>query len=118
LEQGRDGGSVGAFKSDFGETVLRDLHGGARLLHLHAQSLHLGDREAGVMSDDDDVRGLEDLVERRDELLFFRSIHSKLSPVGVCVRRATAGLHLPSAKFNESGRTTLTCPARTRTSRA
>src|SRR5581483_91090 len=31
---------------------------------------------------------------------------------------ATAGLHLPSAKFNESGRTTLTCPARTRTSRA
>ena len=46
LEQGDDHRCVGAFESDLGETVLGDLHRRARLPHLLAQSLHLGDVEA------------------------------------------------------------------------
>src|SRR4051812_34413728 len=51
LEQGHDGGDVRAIESDLGEAVFRDLHAGARLLHLPSQSLHLGHREAGIVSD-------------------------------------------------------------------
>ena len=43
--------------------------------HLLAQLLHLGDREAGIVSDDDDVGGLEDPVQRLDGRFLFRSIH-------------------------------------------
>jgi hypothetical protein len=75
LEQGTDGRDVRAFESDLGEAVLRDLHGGAGLPHLLAQSLHLGDRETGIVRDDDDVGGLEDPVQRRDGRFLFRSIH-------------------------------------------
>ncbi len=75
LEQGSDGRDVRAFESDLGEAVLRDLHGGAGLPHLLAQSLHLGDREAGIVSDNDDVGGLEDPVQRLDGRFLFRSIH-------------------------------------------
>src|SRR5438067_7451357 len=45
LQQGTDGRDVGAFESDLGEAVLRDLHGSAGLPHLLAQLLHLGDRD-------------------------------------------------------------------------
>src|SRR5256885_5418586 len=37
---------------------------------------------SGVMRDDHDIGVLEDPVERRDELLFSRSIHCKLFPLG------------------------------------
>lgn len=82
LQQGADGCDVGAFKSNFGETVLRNLHRGARLLHLLAQLLHLGNGEAGIVSDDRDAGGLEQTIQRFDRLFFCRSFHSKLSPVG------------------------------------
>ena len=82
LQKGRDGGDVRAIESDLGEAVLGDLHGGARLLHLLAQILHLGDREAGIVGHDDDAGGLEDLLEEADELLLFRSIHVALSGCG------------------------------------
>src|SRR6266436_3368861 len=94
--------TVGPFKSDFGETVLRDLHRRTRLLHLHAQLLHLGHGEAGIVSDDRNSRGLEDRVELFDRLFFCRSFHSKLFPVGGLPLEArplgkTAGLH-PSSR--------------------
>src|SRR5690606_7718840 len=66
----------------FGETVLRDLHRRTRLLHLLTQVLHLSHGEAGIVSNDRDAGGLEDLVQRFDRLFFCRSFHSKLSPVG------------------------------------
>ena len=105
-------GNVRAFKSDLGETVLRDLHRGAGLPHLLAQDLHLGDGEAGIVSDDDDVGGLEDLLQRRHLLCFCRSIH-KLSPVGGSVlghegRRLRPAV--PASRNAEAG-TTLSCPA-------
>src|SRR5438067_12161806 len=75
LQQGTDGRDVGAFESDLGEAVLRDLHGSAGLPHLLAQLLHLGDRETGIVSDNDDVRGLEDPVQRLNGRFLFRSIH-------------------------------------------
>src|SRR5215470_14199240 len=81
LQQGDDRGCVSAVESDLGEPVLGDLHRRARLLHLPAQVLHLGHREARILSDDHDVGALEDTVERRDELFLSRSIHSKLFPV-------------------------------------
>src|SRR5580704_15829024 len=97
LEQGRDGRDVGAIKSNLGETVLRDLHGCARVLRLPTQSLHLRHREAGIVSNDDDARGLEGRVERADQLAFCRSIHCKLFPVGDPVSgTGTAGYDLPS----------------------
>ena len=70
-----------SFKSDLGEAVFRDLYVGASLLHLPTQTLHLGDRQAGIMSDDDDLGGLEDLAKGGDGLAFSRAIQ-KLSPVG------------------------------------
>ena len=91
LSRERDRGDVGAFKSDLGEAILRDLHGGARLLHLPTQSLHLGDREAGIVSNDDDVGGLEDLAKARDLLSFCRAFH-QLSPVGGPLLTEAAGL--------------------------
>ena len=53
LQQGPDRGDVRAFESNLGEAVLGDLHGGAGLLHLLAQLLHLGDRQAGIVGHDD-----------------------------------------------------------------
>src|SRR5207245_9871698 len=53
----------------------------ACMLDLLAQILHLSDGEARIVSDDHDGGALEDTVERRDELLFSRSIHCKLFPV-------------------------------------
>ena len=55
LQKGPDRGDVRAFESDLGEAVLGDLHGGAGLPHLRTQLLHVGDREAGIVSDDDDA---------------------------------------------------------------
>src|SRR5262249_1269245 len=108
LEQGRDGCDVRAVKSDLGETVFRDPHGGARLLHLPAQSLHLDDREAGIVSNDDDGRVLEDGIERRDELFLARSIHlDPLSGPRLRPRPETVGLHQPPRRTG----TTLGCPA-------
>ncbi len=54
---------------------------GTRQLHLLAQGLHLGDGEAGIMSHDDHLGGLEDLLQRRDGPSFSVRVH-KLSPVG------------------------------------
>ena len=99
-----------AFKSDLGEAVLRDLHGGARLLHLPAQSLHLGHGEAGIVSDDDDLRGLEDLAERRRRARFFSARSTQLSPVGGPFIAEAAGL-MPAVRLllalTDRGRTTL-----------
>ena len=81
LQQGADAGNVRAFKSDLGEAVLGDLHRCASLPGLLAQDLHLGNREAGIVSDDDGVGGLEDPLQLRHLLGFCRSFH-KLSPVG------------------------------------
>src|SRR5262249_62365423 len=90
LEQRDHHGCVRAFESDLGETVFGDLHGGARLLHLLAQGLHLDDREAGIVSDDNGVGVLEDTVHFRDELFLSRSIHCKLFPVWRPVFRVAA----------------------------
>ncbi len=56
--EARDRGDVRAFESDLGEAVLGDLDGGAGLLHLRAQLLHFGDREARVVGHDDHARVL------------------------------------------------------------
>ena len=78
---------VAAFKSDLGQAVFRDLHAGARQLHLLAQILHLDDREAGIVSDDDDVGGLEDLPHRGHLLAFAaRSTASSLRLAGRLMR--------------------------------
>ena len=74
-----DGRDVRAFESDLGEAVLRDLDGGTGLLHLRAQLLHVGDREASIVGHDDHARVREHAVERRDELAFCCSIHWALS---------------------------------------
>ena len=74
-------GSVGVLERNLGETVFRDLHLSARLLHLLTQNLHLGDGEAGIVSHHHDVRGLEDPAQFGDGLRFCRSIHCKLFPV-------------------------------------
>src|SRR5215470_11993895 len=105
LQKGTDGGDVSAFKSNLGETVLRDLHRCASLPHLRTQLLHLDDSEAGIVGNDGNVRGLEDLVERYDRVLFCRSFHSKLSPVGGrCPSWSrTTGLHPPSRPSPDSG---------------
>src|SRR6266487_618568 len=58
------------------------------MLHLPTQILHLGNGEARIMSNDDDVRGLEGRVERRDELFLARSIHWILSDRRLSPRRA------------------------------
>ena len=54
---------------------------GAGLLRLLAQDLHLADGEAGIVSHDDGVGGLEDPLQLRHLLRFCRAFH-KLSPVG------------------------------------
>src|SRR4029079_4854455 len=97
LQQGTDAGNVRAFKSDLGEAVLGDLHRCASLPGLLAQDLHLGNREAGIVSHDDGVGGLEDLLQFRHLLGFCRSFH-KLSPVGGSRRSGTPSrrLHVPS----------------------
>jgi hypothetical protein len=74
-----DGRDVRAFESDLGEAVLRDLHGGAGLLHLRPQLVHVGDREALVVGHDDHARVRKHAVERRDELAFCCSVHWALS---------------------------------------
>src|SRR6201995_226862 len=118
LQHGTDGNDVSAFKSNFGETVLRDLYRGTSLLHLHAQLLHLGNGQAGIMSYDRDAGGLEQTIQLLDSALFCRSFHSKLSPVGgLSARGRTAGLHPSSRRHTDlkdialfkdaSGRTTL-----------
>src|SRR5262249_1419191 len=91
-------GCVRAVESDLGEPVLGDLHGGACLLHLLAQGLHLGDREASVLSHHNDRGVLEDTVERCDELFLSRSIHCKLFPVWRAPRRARDRRLRPAAR--------------------
>src|SRR5271166_325948 len=75
LEQAADRGDVGAFESDLGEAVLGDLNGGARGLHLLAQTLHLGDRQTGIVRYDHHRRLHKDAVEGGDCFFLFRSIH-------------------------------------------
>jgi len=58
------GNDVRAFKSNFGETVFRDLHRRTRQLHLRTQLLHLGHGEAGIVGDDCHAGGLEKTVQR------------------------------------------------------
>ena len=87
----------------------------ARLLHLLAQILHLGDGEAGIVSHDDDVGGLEDPVQLGDAPLL-PLVPLKLSPVcgWPAYRAGAAGCDLPPRfKFtrSEPGRTTLRKPA-------
>src|SRR6202011_3825965 len=112
LEQGPDGGDVRAIKSDLGEAVLRNLHRGARMLHLPTQILHLGNGEARIMSNDDDVRDLEGRVERRDELLLARSIHWILSRRRPSPLRGeeSAWLHQPPPPCLKRGRDDVSMP--------
>ena len=101
LQQGRDRGDVAAFKSDLGEAVFRDLHARASLLHLPTQNLHLGDRKAGIMSNDNDIGGLEDLAKAATCSLFSaRSTSSLRLAVPYGNRRVDAGrpASIPSLK--------------------
>ena len=75
LEKGPDRSDVRAFESNLGEAVLGDLHGRASLLHLLAQTLHLGDGQAGIMRHDHHRRLREDVVESRNRFFLFRSVH-------------------------------------------
>ena len=84
LEERRNRGDIAALESDLGEAIFRDLHARARLPHLPTQMLHLGDGEAGIVSHDDDLGGLEDLTKGGDELAFFRAI--QLSSLRLAVR--------------------------------
>src|SRR5260370_17872286 len=91
------------------------------MLHLPTQILHLGNGEARIMSKDDDVRGLEGRVERRDELLLARSIHWVLShrwhsplrdeeaaglhqPPPPCLKRGRDGASMPCPRMQQSRR--------------
>src|SRR5438093_518973 len=91
------------------------------MLHLPTQILHLGNGEARIMSNDDDVRGLEGRVERRDELLLARSIHWILShrrpsplrdeeaarlhqPPPPCLERGRDGASMPCPRMQQSRR--------------
>src|SRR5260370_30636847 len=91
------------------------------MLHLPTQILHLGNGEARIMSNDDDVRGLEGRVERRDELLLARSIHWILShrrpsplrgeeaawlhqPPPPCLKRGRDGASMPCPPMRHSRR--------------
>ncbi len=56
LEQGTDRSDVRVFDSNLSEAVLGDLNFGARLPHLLAQPLHLGDGQAGIMRHDHNRR--------------------------------------------------------------
>src|SRR5262249_44655736 len=94
------------------ETVLRDLHFGPGLLHLLAQSLHLGNSEARIVSDDDHGGVLEDTVERGDELLLSRSIHCKLFPVWRTASCEDGRRLRPAVRtVATTGRTAFLCPA-------
>src|SRR5476649_2667810 len=91
----------------------------ARQLHLLAQSLHLGDGEAVIVSHHHDVRGLEDPAQFGDGLRFTRSIHCKLFPVDglpACRGSRRVAPSRPAMMFtrSEPGRTTfeLACPPR------
>src|SRR5262249_54372850 len=106
---GRDRGVIRAIESDLGEAVFGDLHGGARLLHLPSQNLHLGHGEAGIVSDDDDVRGLEHGLERVGEVLLFRSIH--VDPLLLGGLGRAAWLPLPPVRgVKAEGRDDACCP--------
>jgi hypothetical protein len=68
----------------------------------------LGYGQAGIVSDDDDLGGLEDLAKGANELALCRAIH-QLSPVGGPLPE-TAGLMPavpPFLKRKEAARTTL-----------
>ena len=109
LEQGADRGDVRAFERNLGEAVLGDLNVGASGPHLLAQTLHLGDGQAGIVRHDNDRRLGEDVVQGRDGLFLFRSIHGCSSPVGgLCVRL----LHMPrrANPKDSSAATTCACP--------
>ena len=75
LEQGADRSDVRAFERNLGEAVLGDLNVGACLPHLLAQTLHLGDRQAGIVRHDHDRRLGEDVVQSRDGFCLFRFVH-------------------------------------------
>ena len=99
LEKGADRGDVRAFESNLGEAVLGDLNARASLPHLLAQTLHLGDRQAGIVRHDDHRSLRKDLVKRRDRLLLLRSIHGAFSgwrehlpPIAHAAPRAARGV--------------------------
>ena len=75
LEQRDDRRGFSAFRSDLHQTVLCDLHLSARKLHLLAQRLHLGDVEAGVMSNDHHAGVPQYAVECGYEFFLGCSIH-------------------------------------------
>src|SRR5690606_27842416 len=81
---------------------------------LLSQELHLGDRKTGIVSDDNGVRGLEDPVEFRYQLLLCRSIHCELSPVGGAITKDVRRLlRQPSvvAQHARQGRRSLALPS-------
>ena len=72
------------------------------------------------MGDDCDARGLEDLVQRLNRVLFCRSFHSKLSPVGGlrlrarppgCTHRLAQNLTSRHQSLGHAGQTTFEKPA-------
>jgi len=81
------------------------------LLHLLAQGLHLGDGQAGIVSYDDNSRSLEDLLEKADELLLFRSFHVALSGCSFSIDEKPTVALAAFAGFGEPKRlkTTLKC---------
>src|SRR5262249_13450554 len=98
---------------ELGETFLGPFARRTRLLHLPAQRLHPSDVEPGVMSDDDDIGGFKDTVERRDEFRLSRSIHCKLFPVDdPCPSRRLRPAAL-AYRCTNAGRTVLlkSCPS-------
>src|SRR5271165_3971006 len=82
LQKGPDRGDVRAFESNLGEAVLGDLNARPSGPHLLAQTLHLGDGQAGIVRHNHDRRLREDVVQGRDGVFLFRSIHGCSSPVG------------------------------------
>ena len=72
------------------------------------QILHLGHRQAGIVSNDNDLGGLEDLSKGADEFALCRAIH-QLSPVGGPTFAEAAGLMqaVPPQFVDESSPTDL-----------
>ena len=105
LEQGTDGGDVRALKGNLSEAVLGDLNLGARLPHLLAQPLHLGDGQAGIMRHDHNRRLRKNVMKGSDSFPSFPFYPRCSSPVGELQSLKTRLLHTPHARHGHPHRT-------------
>src|SRR5579871_5926499 len=75
LEERRQLGELRAFESATSEPILRHFEAGTGLPHLPPKVRHFGDRQAGLLSHDDQLRLGQDVMQGVDQLLLLRSVH-------------------------------------------